>query len=55
MINEEKSDVFNILDWTIKQTVPKSLDVGKTPLNVAECSNNLYFLIKNDLELHCSH
>lgn len=37
MINEEKSSVFNILDWTLKQAVHKSLDVGKTPLNVAEC------------------
>lgn len=46
MINEEKSDVFNILDWTIKQTVHKSLYVGKTPLNVAEAEAISTFLSK---------
>lgn len=42
MINEEKSDVFNILDWTIKQAVHKSLDIGKTPLNVAEAISTFW-------------
>lgn len=36
MINEEKSNLFNILDGTIKQAVHKLLDFEKTPSNVAE-------------------
>lgn len=36
-MNEEKSDLFNILDRTIKQAAHELPDVGKTPANVAEC------------------